>query len=249
MSPELKDLIDKLLQVNPVNRLGAGIEEGNGMEELKKHPFFKGINFTDLHTKTVPVPENLRFTLAMIKKANDVPIGPDELDSDDDSVKQPSAGLQKSQSNALLKTQKPSIEMRPQKLGLKEENSSSSQRSRKEEIVNERIAELRDSKYSTGVIKESTLEKRNKWYFFQDRNLKLTKDLRLMYYKKDSYRSDIILSKKVTVRKEKPHHFEIITPNKIFHFRCKEGDSATEWVKLIKQALKTKIQLDRQAKH
>lgn len=69
-----------------------------------------------------------------------------------------------------------------------------------------------------------------------------------MYYKKDAYRCDITLSKLISVRKEKTHHFEVITPNKVYHFRCKEGDSATEWVKLIKGAIRAKIEKDKQNK-
>jgi hypothetical protein len=66
-----------------------------------------------------------------------------------------------------------------------------------------------------------------------------------MYYKKDTYRCDITLSKLISVRKEKMHHFEVITPNKVYHFRCKQGDSATEWVKMIKAAIRDKIDQDK----
>jgi hypothetical protein len=36
------DLIDKLLQLNPLNRLGFG---ANGFKKLKEHKFFESINF------------------------------------------------------------------------------------------------------------------------------------------------------------------------------------------------------------
>ena len=68
-----------------------------------------------------------------------------------------------------------------------------------------------------------------------------------MYFKKDVYRGDITLSKQVSVRKVKIHEFEIITPHKLFHFRCKQGDSASEWVNLIKAVIKEKKRRDRQA--
>ena len=37
MTPLAKDLIDKLLTIDPAQRLGAG-----GAAEIKAHPFFKG---------------------------------------------------------------------------------------------------------------------------------------------------------------------------------------------------------------
>lgn len=45
---EAKDLITKLLRVDPSQRLGAGnFDNGtdNDMDTLKAHPFFEGINF------------------------------------------------------------------------------------------------------------------------------------------------------------------------------------------------------------
>jgi 3-phosphoinositide dependent protein kinase-1 len=246
LSEDLKDLIDKLLKVDPIERLGSAIQDENGIDKLKAHPFFEGIDFNSIHTKTVPVSDNLRLTLEIMKKANDVPVKLDELDSDDESIKP--SGMNKNHSNASLKTANGvSIEKRDNKLQLDNSFSVAPSKLQKNSLLSKeaKLAEIKASLYNSGVIKEKLVEKRNKWYFFQDRTLKLTSDLRLMYYKKDSYRSDIALSKTSTVRKEKPHHFEIITPNKVFHFRWKEGDSATEWVNLIKNAIKTKIKMER----
>lgn len=49
LSLESVDIIDKLLQLDPKKRLGAG-EPGsdNDYEKLKSHPFFKGIYFKRL---------------------------------------------------------------------------------------------------------------------------------------------------------------------------------------------------------
>ena len=59
------DLIDKLMQLNPALRLGAG-EPGSetDYEHLKAHPFFKGINFTKLTKMPPPIPAE-RFEAAM----------------------------------------------------------------------------------------------------------------------------------------------------------------------------------------
>lgn len=55
MNLEAKDLITKLLRIEPLERLGAG-EEGSGksIKDLKSHPFFKGINFETVSTSPPP---------------------------------------------------------------------------------------------------------------------------------------------------------------------------------------------------
>ncbi|XP_006820616.2 ribosomal protein S6 kinase alpha-5-like, partial [Saccoglossus kowalevskii] len=52
-SPEVKDFILKLLQKDPRKRLGSGT---SGAAEIKRHPFFKGLNWEKLAEKKVPAP-------------------------------------------------------------------------------------------------------------------------------------------------------------------------------------------------
>ena len=57
--PTLKDLIDKLLQSEPLDRLGCPMT-GHDMKHLMRHRFFEGINFkTDL-TQTTDVRKALQ---------------------------------------------------------------------------------------------------------------------------------------------------------------------------------------------
>ncbi|XP_073020009.1 3-phosphoinositide-dependent protein kinase 2-like isoform X1 [Primulina eburnea] len=51
ISAEARDLIDQLLDVDPSKRPGAG---PNGYASLKKHPFFKGIDWKNLRTGIPP---------------------------------------------------------------------------------------------------------------------------------------------------------------------------------------------------
>uniref|UniRef100_L7M026 non-specific serine/threonine protein kinase n=1 Tax=Rhipicephalus pulchellus TaxID=72859 RepID=L7M026_RHIPC len=50
---DVRDFIQKLLIKDPRKRLGGGIEDA---EEIKRHRFFKGINWDDLAAKKIPAP-------------------------------------------------------------------------------------------------------------------------------------------------------------------------------------------------
>ncbi len=53
-----KDLVDRLLQVNPIKRLGAGRPgSGNSLEALMSHEYFKSVNFAALESQEVPLTE------------------------------------------------------------------------------------------------------------------------------------------------------------------------------------------------
>jgi serine/threonine-protein kinase RIM15 len=63
VSPEAKQLMNKLLSLDPAERLGANMEEkfANGGEEIRMHPWFEGTNWETLledDAQFVPAPEN-----------------------------------------------------------------------------------------------------------------------------------------------------------------------------------------------
>lgn len=60
LSREAQDIITKLLERDPARRLGA-----RGVEEVKSHPFFEGINWTLLEQKRLPTPFQPKITNAM----------------------------------------------------------------------------------------------------------------------------------------------------------------------------------------
>ncbi|XP_069063259.1 ribosomal protein S6 kinase alpha-4 isoform X1 [Pleurodeles waltl] len=53
IGPVARDLLQKLLNKDPKKRLGSG---PRGAEEIKNHPFFKGLNWSDLASKKVAAP-------------------------------------------------------------------------------------------------------------------------------------------------------------------------------------------------
>ena len=69
VSDDAKNIITKLLEKDPEKRLGR-----QGIIEIKKHPFFSGINFDDLIKKKVKPPFRPNFS----KDENDLTINIDE---------------------------------------------------------------------------------------------------------------------------------------------------------------------------
>ena len=57
MDHHSRDLIDKLLQLNPYERLGYA-----SYAELKMHPFFDGVDFDKLNNREIDLPQPKRFS-------------------------------------------------------------------------------------------------------------------------------------------------------------------------------------------
>ena len=52
IDPEAKDLIQKLLKLDPKDRIGS--EQSGGYDVLKSHPFFDGVDWDNITTTTAP---------------------------------------------------------------------------------------------------------------------------------------------------------------------------------------------------
>ena len=62
MAPEAVDLIDELLKLNPVERLGCGAKGSDiDFKALKSHKFFAGLNFDRVQNGQIspPIPQDL----------------------------------------------------------------------------------------------------------------------------------------------------------------------------------------------
>ena len=75
ITEEAKDLISKILVKEPSKRLGAG-EKGTeyDINHLKEHPFFKGIDWDNLHNKTPPNSEDFDFLMKKQVKKNTISV-------------------------------------------------------------------------------------------------------------------------------------------------------------------------------
>jgi hypothetical protein len=67
-------LIRKLLVIEQTERLGAGVAgNSNDMSALKSHPFFEGINFSQLYSKKAPIVITTIKASRMEKLASNTP--------------------------------------------------------------------------------------------------------------------------------------------------------------------------------
>jgi len=70
VSPDARDVITKLLDVDHQTRLGSG---SNGWEDLKSHSFFKGLDWKNLHKADVPpLPETKKESNASAVEVSSV---------------------------------------------------------------------------------------------------------------------------------------------------------------------------------
>ncbi|KAI9838638.1 MAG: hypothetical protein M1819_004952 [Sarea resinae] len=67
VSEEAKDLMERLMCINPKNRLGSNIQDkyASGGEEIRMHPWFKDLNWATVRedqAEFIPAPENIEDT-------------------------------------------------------------------------------------------------------------------------------------------------------------------------------------------
>ena len=79
MNPEAKDLIEKLLVRDPRQRLGAMKSGRNSIKALKKHKFFKKIDFSHIHKEVPPVYTNKIDVKSFIRRFEDVFVDQSEV--------------------------------------------------------------------------------------------------------------------------------------------------------------------------
>jgi 3-phosphoinositide dependent protein kinase-1 len=86
IDPKCKDLINKLLHLEPMKRLGAGRPgSGNSYEDLMLHPFFEGVNWLTIGTD--PIPYDIEELREVIKKKQKLDIFDNDT-TDDETIRQ-----------------------------------------------------------------------------------------------------------------------------------------------------------------
>lgn len=82
MNEAAKDICRQLLVFDPAKRLGNG---PNGFQELKAHPFFKGIDFNNLLKERPPIESSVTILEMLDKSKKDCRDNPEYSDEEDNS--------------------------------------------------------------------------------------------------------------------------------------------------------------------
>ena len=137
--------------------------------------------FKDIRKRSAPIPKNERLTMELNQKAKQIPDDLNDVDSDENTYPN-QLKITKAQSAAVFDEKHKAEERLKTDESEQDLNATAKMSKQKQAFYLKLLNPIKDYD-DKNIIKETIVQKRNKWYFYQDRTLKLTKDLRLMYYK------------------------------------------------------------------
>lgn len=228
--PVARDLVQKLLVLNPSERLGSGGKAG--VERLKAHPFFQGIDWDTLWQQAAP---------------NLLPYLPPNPKHNDPEFRTPT--------NAYLPKLSDNSEVNgsPIATGLRQNDpfrleSWAGGDDSSDKVDPEKVKKLEEQKRTSAqwipfilkselIIKTGPINKR-KGFFSKKRTLILTDFPRLIYVdqEKNSQKGEIYWSSRMVVELKNKRNFFIHTPRKTYYFED-PNNAAHEWVTKINELL------------
>ncbi|DBA03678.1 TPA: hypothetical protein N0F65_004095 [Lagenidium giganteum] len=223
--PEVaKDLCDKILLQEPLERLGAGSDEnGNGYKALKAHPFFEGIDWDNLGSMTSPY----------IPQIGELPATDSDGATEDWLFAGVATELQVSSgliSEPLIQETTGSpvnvLEVAKQKAAMPPPMMT-----RTSSLWNRFL--LDDE-----LIKMSGLISKRKGLFSKKRQLILTSKPRLIYIDpiRMKQKGEIPWSESLYVQSKSTTAFDVVTPNRVYHLNDLVNGSK-KWIDAINAAL------------
>ena len=210
---EAKDLISKILVKDPQKRLGAG-EKGSqyDIEHLKKHPYFKGIDWDNLNNIKPPNSENFDFLMNKNNKNN-------------------------IEGKKIKNTTKTNNIKNKDNLT----NSIKSHYSTHINIDNiKKFGNLfDDDENKATILKEGYLDKKSSWFHYNKRKVILYSTPKIVYIDpfKNLIRGEIYLDKSFKIVHINMNIFDLICSERTFRFRSNDGE-AMIWEKSINDAIK-----------
>ena len=260
---EAKDLIQKILIKDPTQRIGYNSKD---YSEIKSHPFFKGINFDTLSEEPIPLNKafSLLESLGYIDN-NDIAVEKDDdiyinvLNNSDDKImdEQHSTG---SMDNAELRlTNKKLTFDRFQSFRMsffpKKENKLNNNENmiieNNDEINNNLIVTMSKSDKHNKTIDndiiliEDILYKKSPFVYYNKRYCKLFSKGHLDYYHFPTkvFKGSIIINENSKVNPIDDYRFELISQNKIYHFKHISERITDNWVENINKIIFEKIKM------
>ncbi|KAF2070362.1 hypothetical protein CYY_008318 [Polysphondylium violaceum] len=220
MNPVVKDLIEKLLVLRPSERLGS--LSAGGFENLKKHPFFAGLEWDSLSSKTPPP----------IKPPADKPAFDDE--TPDLSSSNNNNGLRSSNNNNSTSSSNSSSNLSSSPVSLNSPSTNS------QNHINDKYSKFLEPNES--VVKQGLVWKK-KGLSIKQRQLILTSSPRLIYVdpKKVQLKGQIPWSDSIKPEIRGSTNFVIYTPKRKYLLEDVDG-APQKWVDAI-QSVMTKIKI------
>ena len=225
ISEEAKDLISKILIKDPCKRIGYNSYDYN---EIKNHPFFKGINFDNLEKEQKPVLD-IKETLeefgyqiekilteeerhfSIIKELYE------EEKEDIDKTKEENINIKsKSEKNIGINIRELKNDLKGKTIEYKN-------------IINNEIKE------EDKIIIEEKLQKKSPWFHYNTRLVIFYSKGHIDYFEPNTrkLKGSFIINSQCKANIIDEYRFEIQTPNRNYIFKHKTKKVANDWVEAI----------------
>ena len=262
---EAKDLIQKILIKDPTQRIGYNSKD---YSEIKSHPFFKGINFDTLSEEPIPLNKafSLLESLGYIDN-NDIAVEKDDdiyinvLNNSDDKImdEQHSTG---SMDNAELRlTNKKLTFDRFQSFRMSFFLLFENKLNKNENMIIENNDEINNNLIVTMcksdkhnktidndiILIEDILYKKSPFVYYNKRYCKLFSKGHLDYYHFPTkvFKGSIIINENSKVNPIDDYRFELISQNKIYHFKHISKRITDDWTENINKIILDKIKMSK----
>ena len=225
MPEEAKDLISKIFIKDPSKRIGYNSYDYN---DIKNHPFFKGINFDNIENEQPPI-SNIKEVLDKLGYNIEKIISEEE--NHINLIKEIYNQEKKNQDNAEEINNIKSISSKEvgNNINLLKKDLIGKTYEYKDIIKNE-IKEEEDK-----IILEEKLQKKSPWFHYNTRLVIFYSKGHINYYEPSSkkLKGTFPINVKCSANLIDEYRFEIHTPNRNYFFKNKAKKVANEWVDKI----------------
>ena len=225
ISEEAKDLISKIFIKDPSKRIGYNSYDYN---DIKNHPFFKGINFDNIENEQPPI-SNIKEVLDKLGYNIEKIISEEE--NHINLIKEIYNQEKKNQDNAEEINNIKSISSKEvgNNINLLKKDLIGKTYEYKDIIKNE-IKEEEDK-----IILEEKLQKKSPWFHYNTRLVIFYSKGHINYYEPSSkkLKGTFPINVKCSANLIDEYRFEIHTPNRNYFFKNKAKKVANEWVDKI----------------
>jgi serine/threonine-protein kinase len=236
---DAKDLVKKLLVLNPKERIGYG-DENNNYKDIRNHPFFKDIDFDNLDITDPPI-ERIEMTLREYGffneniEENDLNLSDNQNNNynlNDDSSDSDFSNEFKSKIKRIKSMNK---------LGLAKLNKKMEE----EENILENNNNINNEDQ---VLIQDMLKKKSPWFHYNIRFVKLYAKGIIEYYESDkkTLKGTIVINEFCSVEVHNDYKFEIITEKRKYVFKHTINKIAHLWADKINSIIFKKLKQNKE---